>query len=84
MNGFAGLLQQKSRRLAGTGSRGLEMNLSRVNAAHVAGQVVLIADRRRKNGFEVEEKKVSEAIVHNVHNACSCDLARESVLKQWF
>jgi hypothetical protein len=55
------------------------MNLSKVNAAHVAGQVVLIADRRRKNGFEVEEKKVSEAIVHN---ACSCDLARETVHPQ--
>src|ERR1041385_1767120 len=53
MNGFAGLRQQKSRRLAGTGSRGLEMSLSKVNAGHVAGQAVLIADQRQKNGFEV-------------------------------
>lgn len=29
------------------------MSLSRVNAGHVAGQAVLIADQRRKNGFEV-------------------------------
>ena len=41
------------------------MSLSRVNAGHVAGQVVLIADQRQKNGFEVEEKKVSGTIVHN-------------------
>ncbi len=33
------------------------MTFSRVNAGHVAGQAVLIADHRRKNGFEVSEKK---------------------------
>jgi hypothetical protein len=57
MNGFAGSPQQKSRRLADTGSRGLEMSLSRVNADHVAGQAVLIADQRRKNGFEVSGRE---------------------------
>jgi len=41
-----------------TGSRGLEMSLSKVNAGHVAGQAVLIADQRRKNGFGVERKGV--------------------------
>ena len=29
------------------------MSLSRVNAGHAAGQAVLIADQKRKNGFEV-------------------------------
>src|ERR1051325_2527708 len=58
MNGFAGLPQQRSRRLAGIGSRGLEMSLSKVNVGHVAGQAVLIADQRQKNSFEVERKGV--------------------------
>src|SRR5262249_25302159 len=52
MNGFAGLPQQKGRRLACTGSRGLEKSLSKVNAGHVAGQAVLIADQRRNNGSD--------------------------------
>ena len=33
------------------------MSLSRVNAGHVAGQAVLIADQRRKNGFEVSGRE---------------------------
>lgn len=57
MNGFAGLPQQKIRRLAGTGSRGLDTSLSRVNAGPVAGQAVLIADPRQKNGFEVSGRE---------------------------
>ncbi len=33
------------------------MSLSRVNAGHVAGQAVLIADQRRKNGFELSGRE---------------------------
>ena len=38
------------------------MSLPRVNAGHVAGQAVLIADQRRKNGFEVEEERCQEPL----------------------
>jgi hypothetical protein len=33
------------------------MSLSRVNADHVAGQAVLIADQRQKNCFEVSGRE---------------------------
>lgn len=38
------------------------MNFSRVNAGHVAGQAVLIADQRRKNGFEVSERETGHLL----------------------
>ena len=38
------------------------MSLSKVNAGHVAGQAVLIADQRRKNGFDVYEKRCQKSL----------------------
>lgn len=51
-SGFVGLRRLKSRRRASIGSRGLATSLSRVSVGRVVGLAVLIADQRRKNGFD--------------------------------
>ncbi|MCE3223104.1 MAG: hypothetical protein K0S58_1284 [Nitrospira sp.] len=46
------------------------MTLSRVNAGHVVGQVVLIADQMRKNGFEVSGARTNWPSIRTEAHKC--------------
>ncbi len=53
MNGFAGLLLQKHRRLARAESEGLVKIWLKASAALAVGQDALIGAQRRENGFDL-------------------------------